>query len=354
MTDKQDKKEDKRGCHNTRARSVCSRPIWPRSSKTNLLVHHTGDQTSGDGAATLTDVEALTSLGGDGAVSSEDHLDVVTGLDAAGLVTIGEGEVTRLICNHMVRSNSDIRLCGGMKLTSSAEVDLGAVVGTETGTATTLSLGQNVHGDQELLGSLGAAGLGNDHTTANVLTADTTEQQTRVVTGAGLVTSLLEGLDIGDLGLDGDIGATNNLNLGILLQQTTLNTAGGNGTTAGDGEDLLNGHEEGLVKVTLGGRNPSVNGGHQSVDTLGANVGAAVLKSAKGGTEDDRGLLTLEAVGGQKLTHLELDELKHLRVINGIDLVDEDDDLLDTDLTGEQQVLTSLGPGETRNVSATA
>ena len=72
--------------------------IWPRSSKSNLLVHHTGDQTGGDGAATLTDVEALTSLSSDGPVGGEDHLNVVTGLDAARLITIGEGEVTRLIC----------------------------------------------------------------------------------------------------------------------------------------------------------------------------------------------------------------------------------------------------------------
>lgn len=240
-----------------------------------------------------------------------------------------------------------------MELTSSAEVDLGAVVGTESGTATTLSLGQNVHGDHELLSSLGAAGLGNDHTTADVLTTNTTEQQTGVVTSAGLVTGFLEGLDVGDLGLDGGVRATNDLNLGILLQQTTLNTAGGDGTTTGNGEDLLNGHEEGLVEVTLGGRDPSVDSGHQGIDTLGTNVGAAVLKGAKGGTEDDRGLLTLEAIGGQKLTHLKLDELKHLGVINGIDLVHENDDLLDTDLTGEQQVLTGLGPMKTEHVSTT-
>lgn len=253
----------------------------------------------------------------------EDHLDVVTGVDTAGVVVVGEGEVTGLI--------------------SSAEVDLGAVVGAETSAAATLLLGQDVHGHQELLGGLGAAGEGNDHTTADVFTLDTTEQQTRVVTGLGEVAGLLEGLNIGDLGLDGHVGATNDFNLGILLQHTALDTARNDGTTTGDGEDFLNGHEEGLVHVTLGRGDPGVNGLHEIVNAGGADLGAAVLEGAQGGTEDDGGLLTLEAVGVKQIAHLHLDKLKHLGVLDGVDLVHENNDLLDTDLAGKQQVLTGLG-----------
>ena len=292
------------------------------------LLNNASDQTSGNSATTLTDVEALTGLGGNGAVGGQDHLDVVTGLNTAGLVLIGEGEVTGLI--------------------GSTQVNLGAVVATETSAATTLGLSQDVHGDQELAGGLGGARGGNDHTTADVLTADTTDQQTGVVTGAGLVASLLEGLNVGNLGLDGGLGATNNLDLSILLQETTLDTARDDSTTTGDGENFLDGHQEGLVKVTLGGRDPSINGVHEVVDALGTDIGAAVLKGAKGRAEDDRGLLTLEAVGGEKLTHLKLDKLQHLRVLDSVDLVNEDNNLLDTDLTGKQQVLTGLGPVKKR------
>lgn len=230
--------------------------------------------------------------------------------------------------------------------TSSTDVDLGAVVGTETSTATTLSLGQNVHGHEELVVGLSAVRGSNDHTAADVLTADTTEQETGVVTSTGLVTGLLEGLDIGNLSLDGvaRVGGTDNFNLSILLQETTLHTARDNGTTARDGEDFLNGHEERLIQVTLGGRNPGIDGLHELLNLLSTNVGAAVLKGAEGRAEDDRSLLTLESVRGEQLTHLELDELKHLRVLDSVDLVNEHDNLLNTNLTGKEQVLTGLGP----------
>lgn len=46
-----------------------------------ILSHDTGDETSGNGTATFTNVEALTFIGDDGVVGLEDHLDVVTGHD---------------------------------------------------------------------------------------------------------------------------------------------------------------------------------------------------------------------------------------------------------------------------------
>jgi hypothetical protein len=61
------------------------------------LLDNTSDQTSGDSAATLTNVEALTGLGSDGVVGLEDHLNVVTWLDAPGHIAIGEAEITSLI-----------------------------------------------------------------------------------------------------------------------------------------------------------------------------------------------------------------------------------------------------------------
>lgn len=235
--------------------------------------------------------------------------------------------------------NSD----SGSRLTSSTDEDLGTVVSVEASVTTTFLLGQDVHGDKELLVGGDGAGLDNDHTTGDFLTLDTTEQKTGVVTGAGLVARLLEGLDVGNLGLDGDLVLANKLDFGILLQSTTLDTARNDGTTAGDGEDILNGHEEGLLEVSLGSRDPLINSVHQVVDLGGTNLGLAVLKGAQSRTHDDGGLITLETVAAEKLTHLHLDELKHLLVLDGVDLVDEDDNLLDTDLTGEKQVLSGLG-----------
>lgn len=233
-----------------------------------------------------------------------------------------------------------------IELTSSTDVDLGAVVGTETSTAATLSLGQNVHRHEELVVGLGAVRGSNDHAAADVLTTDTTEQETGVVTSTGLVTGLLEGLNIGNLSLDrvARVGGTDNFNLSILLQETTLDTARDNSTTARDGEDFLNGHKERLVHITLGGGNPGIDGLHELLDLLSTNVGAAVLKGTEGRAEDDRSLLALKSVRGEQLTHLKLDELKHLRVLDSIDLINEHNNLLNTNLAGKEQVLTGLGP----------
>lgn len=257
---------------------------------------------------------------------SGNQLDVVTGLDDLGvgiLGTLGEGERDGLI--------------GG------ADEHLGAVVGLEAGVATTFLLGEDVEGDEELGVGLDGAGGDDDHATLDVLAADTTEEQTGVVTGAGLLAGLLEGLDIGDLGLD-DLGTlADNLDFLVALEGTTLDTARSDGTTAGDGEDILNGHEEGLVEVTLGGRDPVVDSLHEGIDLLNTDFGALAIEGAEGRAHDDGGLIAVEAVAGEKLTHLHLDELQHLGVVNGIDLVDEDDNALDTDLTGEEQVLTGLG-----------
>ena len=228
-------------------------------------------------------------------------------------------------------------------LTSSTDEELGAVVVVETSVTTTLVLGQDVHGDEELpvLGS--SAGLGNDHATLDVLTLDTTEKETRVVTGSRLVAGLLESLNVGDLCPDGGGVLADKLDFRILAKDTTLNTTGGDGTTARNGEDILDRHEEGLLKLTDRGGNPLVDGVHELVDLFDTDLRLAVLEGAQSRTEDNRSVVTLETVAGQELTHLHLDELQHLLVLNSIDLVDENDNPLDTNLTGEEQVLTGLG-----------
>lgn len=255
-----------------------------------------------------------------------DHLDVVTRHDHLGAGvrgTLGEAQV-----NGLVRGT---------------QVALRAVVLLETGVTATFFLGEDVQGSHELSVGLDGARSADDHTTLDILTADTSDQQTRVVTGLRLVAGLLEGLNVSNLGADGLLTLADKLNLLITLQDTTLNTTGDDGTTTRDGEDILDGHEEGLVKVTLGGGDPGVNSLKQLIDLLLANLGPLVLQSHQGRSHNDGGLVTLEAVGGEQLAHLHLDKLQHLRVLNGVDLVDEDDNLLDTDLTGKEQVLTSLG-----------
>ena len=50
-----------------------------------------------------------------------------------------------------------------------------------------------------------------------------------------------------------------------------------------------------------------------------------------------------EVVLGQELADLELDEVEELGVVDRVDLVEEDDDVRDLDLAGEEDVLAGLG-----------
>jgi hypothetical protein len=290
------------------------------------LLQYTGNKTSGNGAATLTHVESLTGLQNVGLVEFAKHLDVVTRHDklvVCILSALGPVQRTRLI--------------------RSSDENLWPVVLAEASVTTTLLFAQDVHGDKELPVRLDLSRNADDHTAANVLALDATEQKTRIVTCARLLAGLLEGLDVGDLGLDGRSALTDELNFGVALQGAALDTARDDGTATSDGEDVLDSHEEGLLGFTLWGGNPRIDRLEQLVDLGNTNLRFAALDGAQSRTHDDGCLVALETVAAEQLAHLHLDELQHLRVVHRIHLVHEDDDLLHTDLAGEQQVLTGLG-----------
>lgn len=290
------------------------------------LLHDTGAQTSSNSLTTLTNVESLTNLNGIRVGQCHNHLDVVTWHDHLTLSilrTFRESQVDRLV--------------------RCSEVELGAVVLVETSVAATLFLGKNIEGGEELSVRLDRARLADNHAAADILPADTTDEETRVVTSLRLVARLLESFNIRNLGLDNLLALANELDFLITLQDTTLNTSRDNSTTARDREDILNRHEERLVQATLGSRDPLVNSGHELVNLVVANLRFLVVQSAKSRAHDDRGLVTLEAISAEKLAHFHLNEFQHLGVINGIDLVDKHDNLLDANLSGKEQVFTGLG-----------
>lgn len=253
------------------------------------------------------------------------HLDVVTGHD----------HLVRGVLGSLGESEGD-------GLIRSAEVDLGTVVLVEASVATTLLLREDVHRAEELLVGLDLAGDGDNHATPNVLAADTTEEKTGVVAGAGLLARLLEGLNVSDLGLDHLGTLPDELNLGVTLEDTTLNAARNDGATAGNGEDVLDGHEEGLVEITLGRGNPGVDGFEELVNLGIADVVPPVLKRTERGPHNDGRIITLEVVLAEQLAHLHLDKLQHLGVLNRVDLVDENDDPLHTDLASEKKMFPRL------------
>ena len=111
------------------------------------------------------------------------------------------------------------------------------------------------------------------------------------------------------------------------------------------GEDVLNGHQEGQVVVTLGSGDILVNSVHQLLDAgILGSVGIVGLgdQSVQSGALDDGDLVAGELVLVQSLTDLHLDQLQQLLVVHLIALVQEDHDGGHADLTGQQDVLCLL------------
>ena len=209
-------------------------------------------------------------------------------------------------------------------------------------------LGQNVNLAMELGMRMNAAGLGQNLSALNVRTGNTTKECTNVVAGLGIVEGLAEHFNTGADGLRLLVFQTNDFNFLTHLELSTLNTAGSNRTTAGNGEDVLNGHQEGQVSLTFRSRNVGVDGVKKVPDGLqdfSVRVAAVILKSLESGTGNDRNVVSREFVLGQSLTDFHFDELKQLGVVDLVNFVQENDDVRNADLTGKKQMLFGLSHG---------
>ena len=191
---------------------------------------------------------------------------------------------------------------------------------------------------------LDGAGLGEDLAALDVVALDAPQEAADVVAGAPLVEELLEHLDAGDDDLAGRADA-DDLDLVADLDDAALDAAGGDGAPALDPEDVLDGHQEGLVDGPLGGRDVGVDRVHQLLDADVRRVvdAAAGLEGLEGGAADDGDVVAREVVLGEELADLELDEVEQLGVVDGVDLVEEDDHVGHLHLAGQEDVLAGLG-----------
>ena len=207
-------------------------------------------------------------------------------------------------------------------------------------------LGQNVDLANELGEGVDGAGLAEDLAALDLGLGNTAEQSTNVIAGFGVVEQLVEHFDTGDDGLTTLVGQADDLDFLAELELTTLNSTGGDGAAAGDGEDVLNGHQEGHIGLTVGSGDIIVNSVHELLDAGilgGVGIGGLGNESVQSGALDDGNLITGELVAGEQLTDFHLDELEQLLIVDLIALVQEDNDGGNANLTGEQDVLAGLG-----------
>ena len=104
---------------------------------------------------------------------------------------------------------------------------------------------------------------------------------------------------------------------------------------------------KGLSTGPLGGGDVGVHRVHELLD---AGVGGIVdpaggLQGLEGGAADDGQVVAREVVLGEELADLQLDELEELGVVDRVALVEEDDDVGDLHLAGQEDVLAGLGHG---------
>ena len=189
-----------------------------------------------------------------------------------------------------------------------SEVELRTIVVEERSMTAALVLGQNVNLSGKLLVALNGAGFAQTLTSLDLSSLNATQQSADVVACTSLVKQLTEHLDTGNNGLANVLMDTDDLNFVVQVQSTTLNSTGSNSTTAGDGEHVLNGHQERLVGVTYGIGNIAVNCSHQ-LQNLVAPLAGRIFQSLQSGTLNDRGVVARELVLVQQLADLHLNQL---------------------------------------------
>src|SRR6476661_4279149 len=220
---------------------------WSYQVEQQDLLVDLGDLAGADRPATLTDGELQALFHGDGLDELDLHLGVVTGHDHLGAL----GEVHD--AGHVGRP----------------EVELRTVVVVERRVTATLVLGQAVDVRVELGVRGDGTRLHHDLAALDVLALGATKEQADVLASATLVEELAEHLDTGDGGLGRRAGVdADDLDLLVDLEHTALDAAGDDRATTGDREDVLDGHEEGLVDLALGLRDRVVDGVHEVEDRL--------------------------------------------------------------------------------------
>ena len=281
------------------------------------LLDDFGYGSGADGAAALADGEAELLLHGDR--GDELHVD--------------RHVIAR---SHHLHAFRELDRAGHVRR---AEVELRAVAVHERRVATALFLLQDV----DLALEVGVRGHGlrgrEHHAADDVLLLRAAEKETHVVARLGVVEQLAEHFHAGHHVL-GRIAEAHALHLVVQADDAALDTASRDGATTGDGEDVLDRHQERLVRLADGLRDVLVNSLHQLHDLV--LVRRVALERLQRGAADDRRVVAVVAVLLQQVADLFLDEFKEFRVVDHVALVQEHDDLGDAHLVREEDVLAGL------------
>ena len=212
------------------------------------------------------------------------------------------------------------------------------------GSATLVGL-QDVDLSGEAPSDLEGLGLGEAHSSLDLILGQTSEEDSNVVSSLGLVHLLVEGLDTSDSG--GGVLSINSDQVDVLvhLEDTLLDGSSTDGSSSGDIDRVVDGHEEVFLGLSDWDLESLVHCVDKLLDGINSDLLVGSVECAESGSLDERNLVSIVLVLGKELSDLHLDELVHLLVVDDVALVEVDDDVLDSDLSAEQDVLSGLGHG---------
>src|SRR5215213_1448504 len=214
-----------------------------RPALTERLLDDLGDDSRADRPATLADGEPQALVHGDRLDQLDRHLDVVSR-------------------HHHLRPLGEVGDAGHV---GGAEVELRPVAREERRVTSALLLLQAVDLGFEFRVRGDRARLAENLAALDLLALGASQQGADVVAGLPLVEQLAEHLDAGD-DRGGRVLHADDLDFVTAVDDPLLDAAGCDRAAAGDREDVLDRHEEGLVELADRLRDVGVEGGGQLED----------------------------------------------------------------------------------------
>lgn len=188
------------------------------------------------------------------------------------------------------------------------------------------------------------ARLADNQTSIDLISIEASHQDTYIVTGFSVVKSLVKGLDTDTLRLEIFI-ITIKFKIVSEFDGSLLDSSAGNGSSTGYAVGAFHCHEEGFVNWPSRHFDLRVHSVEESLDTLFSQLRFGVLQVTDGRAPNKSRFLWIVVMFFKELLEFELNEVHHVGFLDHIHLVEEDQDVANSNLSAEKDVFLGLGHG---------
>ena len=184
--------------------------------------------------------------------------------------------------------------------------------------------------------------LNQNLATLYVVTLGAAQQHAAVLASTTFVEQLTEHFNAG-AGGNSSVTQTNDFQRILNANDTALDTTSHNSTATRDREYVFDWHQERLVDYANRIWNVGIQSFNQLTNGSGAHfVVVFAFQRHTSRTDDDRSVVAREVVSAQQIAHFHLNQFQQLSVVYQVSLVQENHDVRNANLTGQQDVLTGL------------